>query len=157
MICDKLGSVTATTLKRTHPVFLQALTWVENMPVDIPDGRVDLRGDDLYVNVHQYATRVVESCQWESHRNTVDLQYCIAGGEIIEWAATGSLRSFNDYSGATDVEHWEGDRFATRIHMAPGIFAIFLPNELHRPQIIADNATSIRKLVVKIHAQLLNL
>jgi beta-galactosidase beta subunit len=50
-----------------------------------------LRGKKMYVNVHGYKTLSAGSCEWESHQHTVDLQYCIGGGEIIQWTMDRGL------------------------------------------------------------------
>jgi YhcH/YjgK/YiaL family protein len=39
--------------------------------------------------------------------------------------------------------------------MIRGTFAIFLPNELHRPKVADGEASDVRKLVVKIRSSLL--
>jgi biofilm protein TabA len=157
MIADRIGSATAAALKRIHPIMKTALSWIETMPVETADGRIDFDGDDLYVNVHGYPTRRVEECQWESHRHTIDLQYCISGAEVIECLPQGTLRPVEDYSAVGDVEHWHAEGEASRIRMMPGTFVIFLPNELHRPQLPDMAAKRVRKLVFKIRATLLDL
>jgi YhcH/YjgK/YiaL family protein len=157
LICDKIGSLTAIALKRSHPIMRTALSWIEQMPNDIKDGVVNLKGNDLYVNVHRYSTRAVDQCMWESHRQTMDIQYCISGAEIIEWIPSGNLESMDDYSSSLDVEHWHGNVDAARIRLTPGMFTVFLPNEPHRPQLRDIAADEIRKVAVKIKAHLLDL
>jgi YhcH/YjgK/YiaL family protein len=41
--------------------------------------------------------------------------------------------------------------------MIPGTFAIFFPNELHRPKVFDGENPNVRKLVFKIHARRLGL
>ena len=58
----------------------------------------------------------------------------------------------------TFVEHWrDGQLPATVLRMNPERFAIFLPNELHRPQIFDGTHPDVRKLVVKIGAHRLGM
>lgn len=158
MVFDFLNSPTRDWLAKRHQVLSTAFDWLAAMPPDVPDGITELQGKDFYVNVHGYETKPVEACRWESHRFTVDLQYCIAGGELIEWMPVGKLDSLGDYDEVKEVEHWRGgDQPLTRLTLAPGAFALFLPNEPHRPQLNDGVNERIRKLVFKIRAPLLGL
>ena len=156
MIHDTLNSVTTRLLELRIPVLKQAFDWLRSMPAEPPEGIIELQGCDMYVNVHGYQTLPAAECQWESHRHTVDIQYCIAGGEIIEWLPTGVLTSLDDYFPAKDTEHWQdnGEQPA-QLRMTPGAYVMFLPQELHRPKIMNGNQAHIKKLVIKIQNDLL--
>lgn len=127
------------------------------MPAEVAEGITELRGRDLYVNVHSYATAAAAGCRWESHRHTIDVQYCITGGEIIDWLPSGSLMPQQDYAIDKDTEHWQPATTGrpTQLMMASGTFALFFAGELHRPKVSDRSNRGIRKLVVKIHAPLL--
>ena len=158
MIFDTLRSTTAQWLAERNRALADAFAWIRDMPSDAPNGITELDGPDFYVNVHGYATKPTDECRWESHRRTVDLQYCIAGGELIHWVPTGTLASLEDYAEPKDVEHWrDGGQPSTVLRMQPGSFAIFLANELHRPQLRDGTNADVRKLVVKIGAHRLSL
>jgi len=158
MISDSLRSATSNWLEGRHPVMAAAFEWLRTMPADAPDGITELGGPDFYVNVHGYTTKPVEQCRWESHRRTVDVQYCIRGGELIQCTPVRALESLGDYVETKDVEHWrDGQLPATVLRMNPERFVIFLPNELHRPQIFDGTHPDVRKLVVKIGAHRLGM
>jgi biofilm protein TabA len=159
MISDVLRSTTSEWLEHRYATLATVFQWLRAMPSDAPDGITQLAGDDFYVNVHGYATKPAEECRWESHRRTVDVQYCISGGELIHWTPTGTLDGLGDYvEPPKDVEHWRDSRApATVLRMTPGRFVIFLPNELHRPKVIDGTHPDVRKLVVKIGAHRLGL
>ncbi len=156
MFFEHLDSTTAHAIETRFPVLREAFAWIRAMPAHQPDGITELRGTDMYVNVHGYATLPAPECRWESHRHTIDVQYCISGGEQIEWLPSGALRSMDDYNAAKDAEHWHASEIAaTRLSMFAGAFVVFLPGELHRPKIADSTHADVRKLVVKIHAALL--
>ena len=48
----------------------------------------------------------------------------------------------------------EGESF---IDSAPGMYLVFLPDELHRPCLAINGKRPLRKIVVKIHSSLLGL
>jgi YhcH/YjgK/YiaL family protein len=155
MIFAPLSSPTAAWLEQHHPVLREALAWIRNLPPCPTEGVTELRGSDLYVNVHGYATVPEQECRWESHRHTIDVQYCIAGGEIIDWLPAGALQPRNDYVEAKDTEFWHpSSARPSQLVMTPGAFALFLPGELHRPKGRDGTHATVSKLVVKIHAPL---
>lgn len=159
MITGLLDSTTTRWLETKHPALQTAFDWLRAMPASPPDGITELDGPELYVNVHGYDTKPAEQCRWESHRHTIDIQYCIAGGEAIDWTHAGRLDSLNDYDATKEVEHWKGDDalIATRLKMLPGSYVLFVPNEPHRPKVYDGQHPSIRKLVFKIDAKRLGL
>jgi biofilm protein TabA len=42
------------------------------------------------------------------------------------------------------------------LHMRPGHFAVFLPQDAHRPGVMADQPSQIKKLVFKVATSLLS-
>lgn len=156
MIHDSLDSITTRWLERRYPALREAFGWLREKLKNLPEGISELRGSEMYVNVHGYETLPVTDCRWESHRHTVDLQYCIAGGEIIEYLPAPSLETAGDYDPSRDTQKWRGEEMpVTRLHMFPMVYALFLPNELHRPKIFDGVHPVVRKLVVKIQGHLL--
>src|SRR3954468_24274867 len=97
MICDLLHSSTTTWLEAEYPALLAAFGWLRAMPANPAEGITELDGPEFYVNVHGYDTKPADQCRWESHRHTVDIQYCIAGGECIDWSQPGTMESLFDY------------------------------------------------------------
>lgn len=158
MFLDQIDSPAAQVFASRFPALRDAFSWIRAMPAGQPDGIVELRGTSMYVNVHGYATAPASACRWESHRHTIDVQYCIDGGECIDWMPPGSLAPMNDYDATRDVEHWlpADPVVATRLCMSPRTAVVFLPGELHRPKVADGAHGAVRKLVVKIHADLLS-
>lgn len=157
MIHDHLNSLTTQWLERYHPVLQEVFDWLRALPPDPPHGITQLRGEQLYVNVHGYDTLPVEQCAWESHRHTIDLQYCIDGGEMIDWVAGHPLNAAGEYNTDKDTQKWSGNAPGSiRLRMVPTAYVIFLPGELHRPKVEDGTHPAVRKLVVKIHQDLLD-
>ena len=109
----------------------------------------------MYVNVHGYETRERPGCLWESHRHTVDIQFCISGGELIDWGlglpASPSVR----YNAEKDTDFWASDTPVVQtLSMVQGLLVVFFPGELHRPMMVDGQHGTVKKLVVKIDASL---
>jgi len=140
-----------------HPVWAEALGWLRALPPGIAPGIYPLRGDDMFVNVHSYTTKPRDACRYESHLRYIDLQYCIAGGEIIEWHPTSGLKPTDAYDVNKDVVHYAAPTVAdARLRMAAGSFAVFFPEDGHMPKIASNESSLVEKIVIKIDRKLLS-
>lgn len=153
MIVGSLMNAHIVGLLSQNPTFGRVFTWL-NINLDcLTDGITVLDGKKLYVNVHGYTTRVPAECAWESHRNTIDLQMMLRGAEVIDWAEPQDGLLSRAYDSERDFETWPENIIQEgSVTMRPGVFAIFLPGELHRPMVAVHQPEAINKLVVKIDA-----
>ena len=134
----------------------RALEWIRAMSPCQEPGIYELDGKRLYVNVHGYQTLPREACVFESHRAYADLQYCIAGGEIIDYAWRSELGPERaPYDEGKDFLFSEPPPRYSSLIMKPCDFAIFLPSDAHRPRVNDGINADVRKLVVKIDINLL--
>jgi biofilm protein TabA len=139
-----------------HPVWIEAFAFLKNLPAQPAKGIQQIRGEDMYVNVMEYATLPREQCNFETHRKYVDLQYTITGGEVIEWRRSAELEVAGPYDEAKDLQLYRLADAPTRVHMPPGYFAIFYPSDAHLPKVADGINASVYKLVVKVGLHLLN-
>lgn len=156
MIVADINNKETLNFLSTVPAFRKVLGWIQQLSAAPDNGITELQGQDLFINIHDYETMQRELCNWESHRHTADLQFCISGSEFIDWTPVlPNLLSLN-YDATRDFEFWpEQIEVVNTIHLTPGSFVIFLPGELHRPM-ISDGANSkINKAVAKIQSLLL--
>lgn len=157
MIADFIANAAPRMLLRREAAFEQAFEWIEKESQQVSDGIVELDGRSLYVNVHRYTTMPRSGCRWESHRRTVDLQYIMEGEELVDWTSEQPAGD-STYDDVKDVEFWPGAVAQQgTLHLAAGMYAVFFPGELHRPMIMNEDHAPIRKLVVKIRSDLLNI
>lgn len=138
-----------------HPIWNQALDWIRNMDKEQAEGIYKLRGEDMYVNVHGYQTLSRQNCRYENHRKYVDLQYCITGGELIDWSLATQLQLKQKYNPVGDVEFYEHPSNSSVLQLKSGYFAIFFPGDAHMPKITDGIHLQTKKLVVKIARKLL--
>lgn len=155
MILGSINQPALVELLGQNSVLKRSLAALRELTPDAPHGTTELEGADLYINVHGYETGPREAGRWESHRHTTDVQFCLAGGELIDWTSARPAAESASYNETKDVEHWPAAVAADEtVALRPGHFAIFLPGELHRPK-IADGANrQIQKAVVKIDSRL---
>lgn len=155
MIHDTLNSTTTLWLQQCYPVLREAFDWIRALSGTPTHGITELHGSMMYVNIHGYDTLPISQCNWESHRHTIDLQYCITGGEVIDWLPEGKLEPFGEYNANKDTQTWNDSIiYCSHVLMLPGTYTIFLPNEFHRPKVSDGCNHHVNKLVVKIHNDL---
>ena len=156
MFCAYLNDIMAREPLQLAPILESSLNWLTEHVASATLGNYPLGKPDWFANVHTYETCSEAACIWESHAQTVDLQYVITGEEGIRWfpasKLNGPLRTFTD----CDRLEWESPSHATSmLTLRSGMFAIFLPGEAHCPMIALDSPIHIRKAVVKIPIRLL--
>jgi YhcH/YjgK/YiaL family protein len=139
-----------------RPAWKKAFDWLSQATPKTPLGRTLIAGEDLYANVQGYETLPAEKCPFESHRRFVDLQYCLAGGEVIQWALAPGLPAGKDYNEKNDLQFYARPAHpVTELQMAPGAFAIFFPSDGHAPKVQDLSNRSVMKVVIKINLRLL--
>jgi YhcH/YjgK/YiaL family protein len=130
--------------------FASGLDWLAQISPDAPDGRVDIEGDEVFALVQSYDTVPAADKKYESHRMYADIQYVVAGTEIIHYAPTSELEPLTAYDDAKDFLLYADPHASTPLHMAPGTFAIFHPHDGHKPGCMNGTPCRIKKVVVKI-------
>lgn len=157
MIFGKLKNFSSFYLKPNHLIWSKVLNFLLNLSPNSPLGITELIGNNLLVNVHSYSTKPESNCRFEGHQNMIDVQYIIKGGEFIDWYSKEDLEVDGPYDEETDFQFYAcpSKLSGTRIALKAGYFAIFFPEDGHRPQINDGQNDSVLKAVVKIHRELL--
>lgn len=155
MIFGHLSAVDAYRHLLAVPAWRFAFDWLRALPENPEAGIRQLQGEDMYVNVHGYDTLPREQCRFESHRRYVDLQYCLRGGELIDWQLASTLRATEPFQPEKDLQFYEPGLTLTSLHLTPGSFAIFYPSDGHRPKCADGLHQATYKLVIKLDARLL--
>ena len=157
MIFSKLKNPSTHQPLIGHPVWEQALGFLLELNEESPLGITELRGDKLFVNVHTYLTKSDEDCRFEGHRNMIDLQYVIKGGEFIDWHLKDDLVMDGPYDEkGLPVLQMSIKTFRYPLKSRSRLLCNFFPEDGHRPQIKDGKNDSVLKAVVKIHRELLS-
>ena len=140
------------------PIWQTAFDTLASLTCDSLLGTEFIRGDHMYINVHTYATKPREQCRFEGHRDMIDVQYVVGGGELVEWSLKTNLTEDGEYTAKTDFQYYTRPSAAslTQVHLTPRHFAIFFPYDCHCPQITDGVNESVLKAVVKIHRSLVS-
>ena len=127
-----------------------ALQFARQCPPDQPDGRYEIRGNDVYALVMNYRTVPPAEKKWEAHRNYIDVQLVLSGTERMDVAVSEPMKVSVPYNPEKDVELYaEAAQFCSLI-LKPGLFALLYPHDVHRPGCLIQNPEQVRKMVLKI-------
>lgn len=123
----------------------------------LPAENYELQGKDIHVLVIDMHTRVFADTHAEVHRQYIDVQFLVHGSEKIGVATdTGNNVVAKDMLAERDLLFYTGMENESTLTMTPGSFAIFMPNDVHRPGCAVDQPQAFRKVVVKVRASLLS-
>jgi biofilm protein TabA len=136
------------------PIWGKALEWIQDKAPRLSDGEYAIEGQDMYANLHTADTLPRTKGVYEAHKQYIDLHYCLEGGEVIEWSPIKILTARTKYDAEKDYTLYNLPKKATKIYMTSQAFAIFLPGEGHMPKISDGRNPNVRKVVIKIHKDL---
>ncbi|HBC6265104.1 N-acetylneuraminate anomerase [Citrobacter braakii] len=154
MMSDELRSLPSAGL---HPVLQQALTLAvaANLQEKTP-GRYELQGDNIFMNVMQFATQSPEQKKAELHREYIDIQVLLSGEERILFGMTDSARQCEEMHVEDDYQLCSQIADEQAMVLKPGRFVIFMPGEPHKPGCVVQAPMDIKKVVIKVRASLLH-
>lgn len=110
-------------------------------------GRIDLQGDDLFVNVNRQGAQTRDQVPIEAHTEYIDIQVPISSDEEMGFLSAQFMPSPSvSYDQKRDVAFYPG-LCDTYLNVRKGMFVVFFPGEGHAPAITENG---ILKLIVKI-------
>ncbi|HAU4328400.1 N-acetylneuraminate anomerase [Citrobacter freundii] len=140
-----------------HPVLHEALMLaVAAIPQEKAPGSYELQGDDIFMNVMQFVTQHPEQKKAELHQQYIDIQVLLEGKERILFGTTDSARQCEAIHVEEDYQLCSQIIDEQMITLKPGMFAIFMPGEPHKPGCAVETPAEIKKVVIKVRASLLH-
>lgn len=115
-------------------------------------GVIEIEGRDIYAQSLDLTTQHKTENRPEVHRRYLDIQFLAWGEEMIGVAADqGTNLISQSLLEERDIIFYHEMENESEIIMTPGSYAIFFPQDVHRPACIHNNASPIRKVVVKVN------
>lgn len=146
MIVSSLNS--SERIESLHPLFKQLFDYVKTHDLLHTEcGRIELAGDDLFIN-NVNPTCVSASDQvLEVHRDYIDVHILLEGKERIGWKAIEDVTDLKQaYQKEGDCALYS-DTPTSFVDLLPGQFLIVFPEDPHAP-VIGEG--KIRKLIGKV-------
>ena len=147
MILDTLKNSEAAEV--LHPYFPKAFARLRELALqaDLPEGRIDIQGDDIFAVVVRGSGKSKDEARTETHRRYIDIQYTACGVDLIGWMPASECVSPLGYDEKKDLEFYS-DQPPVWFEVKQGHFAVFFPADAHAP--MANEGQAITKIVVKI-------
>lgn len=139
-----------------HPIIHQALDYISATDFSaLAPGKYDIIPGKMFCLLQEMNTEPAEKRRAESHFQFVDIQYLLQGEETIG-VARGSAENtiVEDLREKHDIVFYHPPRDEFFISLLPDMFAVFFPEDLHRPCCQSRGESFIRKAVIKIHISL---
>lgn len=140
------------------PAFDRAFEYLSRHDLTgLEPGRYPIEGDEIYLMIQQPEMKAWEQGRWEGHRRYADIQLLLSGEERIGYAPAEVLEPETAYSEEADIlffkdaEGKERELQERSLLLHPGEFALFFPQDAHRPCIASSGSeAAVRKAVVKV-------
>ena len=117
-----------------------ALESYEPRTVQLSDGNKIL--------VQQGTTKAAEGQLLEAHRNYLDIQYIVKGGETVGWAPVDTLTPAGEFSVEKDAGMYTGT--CDCLFIRPGYCYVVFPEDAHLPGSHVDTPVDYKKIIVKL-------
>jgi len=111
-------------------------------------GKYEIDGDNAYAIITEAPSKTPEIARWEAHEKYIDIQYVIKGEEKIGVTPLSNATVTKSYDEANDYANYEADG---ELYTAkPGVFFLFFPEDVHRPNILVEGFEIVKKVVIKV-------
>lgn len=147
MIVDKISSV--SLYNGLGERFAKAFDFLMKTDfMQMPAGRYELDGSDIYYMVQEYECRSLEQASVEAHKVYADIQYIVRGREKMGYAPLGTMECIRPYDAEKDIAKYSGK--VDFIEFNEGMFAVFFPHDAHEPCVAVKEGETVKKVVVKV-------
>lgn len=113
----------------------------------LKDGRHDIDGDNIYMNLSTYETKPVNEHP-EAHKKYIDIQYLISGEELVGIAPVTEMTGIFSSDPEKDLDFYNGS--TTPLKLGNGYFMVLFPQDAHAPCIACRASSTVRKAVIKV-------
>jgi YhcH/YjgK/YiaL family protein len=117
----------------------------------LEDGTYNISDNLFYILATYNTTSNLEEKSPEAHRKYIDIQYIIYGEEKVGYADIKNPKmSLELYNEKNDVEFFSRIENEGFVILKKGMYAIFFPEDVHRPGISVKETRGIRKAIFKL-------
>lgn len=113
-------------------------------------GNYEIDGKNVFAFVQEYTTEPEGDRRWEAHKKYIDIQYIIEGQEIMCYAPAETLEITEDNFEEKDVAFFKNVEHSSKLELTNGDYAVFFPEDGHKPGCALDKPSKVKKIVVKV-------
>jgi biofilm protein TabA len=149
MICENLNST--KNYSSINKNFEKAFEFLKgNNLKKLAVGKYEIDGENIFVNVQEYITKTEEEMNFESHEKYIDIQLIVEGQEIMGYTPVEGLEIKEDLRPEKDMIYYNETQKGSNIKFTSGDYAIFFPEDAHRPGCAIGECSKVKKVLVKI-------
>ncbi|SDF56478.1 YhcH/YjgK/YiaL family protein [Sporomusa acidovorans] len=150
-------STLAKDAPQLHPILVKGLTYLAKTDLAaLPPGNHEIEGRDMYVAINEYETQPKNERRAEAHADYLDIQYLVSGRELIAYSPLSvDYEVLADELAAKDVIFYKTVQQESDLVLTAGVYAIFFPWDVHRPNCSLHEAANVKKAVLKMRMSLL--
>lgn len=147
MIIDKLEN--ADFYKGENVNLEKGFEYLKNADLaNLEIGRYEIDGKNVFALISEYESKAHQDCRLEAHQAYADIQYIVSGREAIGFAPLNGQTLTSEYNPEKDIAFFSGE--TTQLILETGMFAVFFPQDVHRPCMQISGPEKVRKVVVKV-------
>lgn len=110
-------------------------------------GRHEIDGDNMFAIIQEYDPETRENRKAETHAKYIDIQYMIAGEEIMGYAnLTAAAEVAENRLADKDALFYKELQDETDVKVGPEMYAVFFPWDIHRPGCVGNRALRFARL-----------
>ena len=148
MIIDKIQNI--ILYKGLQTRLDDAFDYIKNNDLfHLKAGRHSIDGDNIFLLMNEYETKLEKANALEAHRKYIDVQYILEGEELIEYASFNNQEISREYDSENDYAFYHAEN-TIKLDFQAGMFAVFFPDDLHMPGVKCKEVSAIRKIVLKV-------
>lgn len=150
MIIDKLEN--AEFYYGLGEKYKKAFEFLKNTDMkNLENGKHEIDGDEIFIAVQDYQTKSEYDAEFEAHKKYTDIQFIITGEEKLGYGNIENFSETTDFDEEKDIVFLKNNEPKNEFAIAKeNYFLIFTPQDAHMPCISINNATYVKKAVVKI-------
>ncbi|MBW8327071.1 MAG: YhcH/YjgK/YiaL family protein [Prolixibacteraceae bacterium] len=111
-------------------------------------GRYEIDENNVFALVSEYDSKKPVDCRLEAHQVYADIQYIVSGKEAIGFATLNGQAITSEYNPDKDIVFFSGE--TTPLILEAGMFAVFYPQDVHRPCMQINGPEKVKKVVIKV-------
>ena len=150
MIFDRLEN--SKTYYSTHKNFEKGFDFIKKaLTENLAPGKYEIDGKELFASVLEYDTKKDADGVAEAHKYYIDIQFIVWGEELMKAQDISKAQPKTVYNNEKDVQFFLDGEWSSVNVLESGDFAIFFPNDVHKPSLaVSDQPAPVKKIVVKV-------
>lgn len=131
--------------------FAKAFEFLKNNNLkELSIGKHEIEGEKIFALVQEYTTQNEEEKKCESHEKYIDIQLIVEGQEVMGYVPVSCLNVEEDLRPEQDMIFYKETSKVSNIKFSNDDYAIFFPEDGHRPGCALGECSKVRKIVVKV-------